>query len=498
MNTFIGVIYNKSNCSGIIIKDMERDKLKELVRYANEERLREIVNEWIDVNPEFRDFVEYNLNPPINEIDFDKVLAQAIMHEANQCVRRGSEILDWSNIYYYQIEPLAKKAESLTTYSLRNFIVAIITHITMAIDDEDFSGDDWYGNDYSQFISDILETLGNLFGLLIIRDRLTDSDLDQLQVLVTEAQKEDKIHSYLNTPYQVMLDLIRIRREAEEVSCGLFEVMIDANFNQTAGEWICRKVDFIRSLGLDKEALSVIKENIRYPEVCLKYYNELIAGQLWDEALTLLDNAHKLKKENNDRWFSYSVNPDWLSMKQNLLMEHGSKEAQITNLCQLFHESYDDKKRECYNKLKEMVAEEDWKKFYTDLLSSESGYFALDSVAPFLIIEKEFDWLYDMLRENEQRDKTDYRHPLKYASYLITSHDTEIRLMLVRTFREYASDRFGYKRKVKTGKYHYFCNDLKSLEEIGAKEELKELVTYFKAVYSTRPSFMAELRRIKI
>lgn len=474
--------------------------MKELVRNANEERLREIVNEWLDTNEEFRDFVVYNLNPPVNEINFDTVLAQAIIHEANQCVaRRGSEILNWSNIYY-QIEPWIKKAESLKTNCLCDLIIAIITRVTMAIDDDDFSGDDWYGDDYSQSIMDILDTLGYLFGLLIIRDNLTDSDLEKLQVLVEDAQSEDKIYNYLATPYQIMLDLIAIRREAEEVRCELFDVMIESNFNRTTGEWICRKVDFIRSLGLDKEALSVIKENIRYPEVSLKYYNELIANQKWDEVLAILDEAQKLKKEDAaGRWlFGYSITPDWLSIKQNLLMEHGSKEAQIANLSQLFHESLDEKKKEYYDKLKEMVPEEDWKKFYTDLLSKESHYFAFDSVAQFLIIEKEFDWLYDMLRENEQSDKTDYRRPLKYATYLITTHNEEIRAMLVRTFREYASDRFGYKKKVKTGKYHYFCNDLRSLGDFGAEEELKELVRYFKTVYNTRPSFMAELRGIKV
>lgn len=69
------------------------NKLKELVRNINEERFREIVNEWIDMNAGFRDFVEYRLNPPIKEFNYDKVLAQAVMHEANQCVaHRGPEI----------------------------------------------------------------------------------------------------------------------------------------------------------------------------------------------------------------------------------------------------------------------------------------------------------------------------------------------------------------------------------------------------------------------
>lgn len=135
---------------------------------------------------------------------------------------------------------------------------------------------------------------------------------------------------------------------------------------------------------------------------------------------------------------------------------------------------------------------------YTNLLSSEASCFALDNIAPFLIQEQEYAWLYGLLTEHETKDKTDYRTPLKYAAAMMPQYDKEMRSMMVRTFRNHAEDRFGYKKKVKAGKYSYFCADIGKLADIGMNVELTELVTYFKEEYKTRPSLMAELRKIKL
>lgn len=478
---------------------MDKSELKKLIEKTTEERLREIVNDWIENNDDFRSFVEQKLNPPIDEIDFDAELAKALMHEANQCVaRRGPEILDWSNIYYYHIEPWAKLAESLKTYSLWNLVVAIIGRVAMAIDDEDFMGDDWSGDDYSQNIDDILNTLGNLCGLLIIREDLTEQDLENLLNLVMDAEEGDKIHDYLDTPYNTMLDLINVRKESEEISCGLYDIMIEANFDREAGKWICRKIDFIRSMGWQDEAYHEMSQNLRYPDVALKYYNELLESERWDDAIALLDKAQGLRQDESNRWLTYGPSPDWLAMKQQLLMEHGSISARIENLKALFHHTYDEEKRwQYYEMLRNMIPDNEWKDFYTNLLRSETGYGVLDKIAPFLIKEGEYEWLYRLIAENEIKDKTDYRTPLKYSSVLIGEYDGEMRAMMVRTFRNYAADRFGYKKKVKTGKYSYFCEDLAKLADFGMDEELQELVTYFKDEYKTRPSLMTELRKIK-
>lgn len=478
---------------------MAQEELDKLVDQATEEQLRDIVREWMASNGEFREFVEHELNPPLDEIDFDAELGRAMMHEARQCVaRRGNEILDWSNIYYYNIEPWSNKAESMSTYNLWNLIAAIITRVAMVIDDEDFNGDDWYGTDYSQDIGNILKALGNLCGLLVTRPDLTEEGLDELGDLVSKAQTEDKIWNYMDTPYDTILELITIRREAEEVSCGLYDVMIDANYNHEAGMWVCRKIDFVRSMGLSEEADSEMSQNLRYPEVTLKHYNELITTERWNEAIALLDKAVQLKKDESNRWLSFNRAPDWLAMKQQLLMEHGSKEAQIDNLVELFHQSLDDTKMQYYENLRDLISPSEWNDFYTKLLSSETGFFALDKIAPFLILEGEYSWLYRLLAEHEAKDKRDYRTPLKYAAFLTAEYNKEIRAMMVRTFRNYADDRFGYKKKVKSGKYSYFCADLRKLKEVGMDEELRELVAYFKNEYKTRPSLMEELRKIKL
>lgn len=299
---------------------METNELKKLIENATEERLRVIVNDWIDRNDDFKRFVEHELNPLLDEIDFDVELGRALMHEAQQCIsRRGGEILDWRNIFHYQIEPWAKRAESLNTSSLWTLIFAIITRVAMVIDDDDFNGDDWYGNDYSQDIGNILETLGNLCGLLVTRPDLKEERLSELEKIVGEAQAEDKIGNYMDTPYSTIQELIGIRREAEEVSCGLYDVMIAANYNLEAGVWVCRKIDFVRSMGLSEEADSEMSQNLRYPEVTLKRYNELTTTERWNEAIALLDKAVQLKKDESNRWLSFNRAPDWLAMKQQLL-----------------------------------------------------------------------------------------------------------------------------------------------------------------------------------
>lgn len=480
-------------------KIMAKEDIDRLIDGATEVQLREIVREWMSTNGEFRTFVERSLNPPFDEIDFDAELGRALMHEAQQCIsRRGDEILDWRNIFNYQIEPWAKRAESLNTSSLWELIVAIITRVAMVIDDDDFNGYDWYGNDYSQDIGNILETLGNLCGLLVTRQDLKEERLSELEKIVGEAQAEDKIGNYMDTPYSTIQELIGIRREAEEVCCGLYDVMIDADYNHEAGVWVCRKIDFVRSMGLSEEADSEISQNLRYPEVTLKRYNELTTTERWNEAIALLDKAVQLKKDESNRWLSFNRVPDWLAMKQQLLMEHGTKEDQIANLVELFHQSPDDTKMQYYENLRDLISPSEWKDFYTKLLSSESGYFALDNIAPFLVLEDEYSWLYRLLAEHEAKDKSDYRTPLKYAAFLMAEYNKEMRAMMVRTFRNYAEDRFGYKKKVKSGKYSYFSADLRKLEDAGMAEELRELVAYFRNEYKTRPSLMEELRKIKL
>ena len=181
----------------------------------------------------------------------------------------------------------------------------------------------------------------------------------------------------------------------------MYDILIDADYESQGSKWLCRQIDFIRSMGMTQEAKEIMDDNLDFPDVCLKKYGELMAEENWKAALQLLNETQK-NKEN--RTMRYTIgSPNWLEMKQALLAEHGSREEQIENLCHLFYDSYDDEAKEkYYAQLKSMVPSAEWKEFYRKLLSSVSDYDTLDTIAPFLIKEGELSWLHRLVSESEK------------------------------------------------------------------------------------------------
>ncbi len=278
--------------------DTSKDILQ-LVNNANEDDLRDIVSGWIEGHTDFKAYVENCLCPPTETVDFRCKLSQAVNRETKEFFSRHEvrEATDWHNVYYDLIKPWSENADSLSTEKLYDLIDVIVTEVGMKVTDEDFYGDDWYGDDFSGSIQDIMEVLVNLVGLLMIREDLTSDSIESLGNLIVIAQKSDVINGYIGSPYDFILDLIELRKESEEVSCGIFDKMIDEDFGSEDGMWVCRKIDFIRSMGLADEAQKYMAEEIRYPDVCLKYYNELIASGNWQDAIKLLDKAQALKEK---------------------------------------------------------------------------------------------------------------------------------------------------------------------------------------------------------
>lgn len=472
------------------------EDIAQLIYSANEDDLRDVVTGWIEGHPDFKAYVEKSLCPPTEDVDFGRKLNQSINRETKEFFSRHEvrEATNWDNVYYALIKPWSENAESLSTQKLYELIDVIVTEVGMRITDEDFYGDDWYGDDFSGSIVSIMETLGNLAGLLMIREDLGSDKIESLESLIETAQNSDVIDSYIGSPYDFILDLIDIRKESGEVSCGIFDKMIHKNYESKAGMWVCRKIDFIRSMGLVDEAQQYMEDEIRYPDVSLKFYNELIAADKWQDAIDLLDKAQALK-ENSGTYFSRNV-PKWLELKQHILEKHGSLNDRIDNLKHLFYCSYD--KSDYYHQLKGLVDAGKWKTFYHELLAAVKGYNALDDIAPFLIEEAEFDWLFSLVSEEVKKYSTDYRTPLKYAEALRQTHFDEMQAILVHTVRAYAADRFPPKKRVKSSKYSYFRTDLETLSEIGYSQTQKEIVEFLLQEYRFRPSLANELRSINL
>lgn len=471
--------------------------ISQLIANANEDDLRDIVSGWADKHSDFKDYVRNCLCPPVENVDFGRKLSQAVNRETKEFFSRHDvrEATDWSNVYNDLIKQWSEDADSLSTEKLYDLCDVMIKEVGMQVADEDFYGDDWYGDDFSGSIQDIMDVLGNVAGLLMTREDVGHEILDSLKKLIKAAKKKDVINSYIGSPYDFILELIELRRNADEVTCGIYDALIDENLGDEAGIWVCRKIDFIRSMGLADEARKYMENEIQYPEVCLKYYNELLAVDNWQEAIKLLDKAQTIKDDGSG--FYSPKAPNWLELKQQLLVVHGTLEERIENLKRLFYNSYNDKSK-FYHQLKELVDADNWDTFYHILLSNVTGYGAIDDIAPFLIEEGEFDWLFRLVSEATVKNPTDYRTPLKYAGALRRTHFEEMQAILIRTIRAYAADRFPPKKKVNSSKYSYFRANLESLCGLGYAGIQKEIVEFLLQEYRFRPSLAKELKSIKL
>lgn len=471
--------------------------ISQLIAHANEDDLRDIVSGWANNHPDFKDYVLNCLCPPVEDVDFGRKLSQAVNRETKEFFSRYDvrEATDWSNVYNDLIKPWSENAGSLSTEKLYDLCDVIVKVVGMQVTEEDFYGDDWYGNDFSGSIQNIMDVLGNVAGHLLIREDVGHEILDSLETLIKTAKKNDVIDGYIGSPYDFILELISLRQNTDEVTCSIYDALIDENLGDEAGTWVCRKIDFIRSMGLADEARKYMEEEIQYPEVCLKYYNELLDVGNWREAIILLDRAQAIK--DNGSYFYSSKTPNWLELKQQLLVEHGTLEERIDNLKRLFYNSYNDKAK-FYHQLKELVDGDKWNAFYHNLLSNVAGYKAIDEISPFLIEEGESDWLFRLVSESTTKDSTDYRTPLKYAGALRQTHFEEMQATLIRTVRAYAADRFPPKKKVNSSKYSYFRADLESLSDLGYAGTQTEIVDFLLQEYRFRPALVKELRSIKL
>ncbi len=470
---------------------MKIGEIKKIINEADEDLIRDYVIQWAEANADFAEFMTQKLCPSIDEIDFADELARVIRKNTSFIDSRHYErkVVDWYAILVNLIEPWSADATSFTTERLQELIEAIITEVAMYIDEEDFMGDDWYGDDYSIQIGDIMEHLGNLTGLLALRENVTNDALRSLRSLIVKAKRTDIITRYIGSPYDNMLQLIDIRLESDDLTCALFDIMIKANYNGKAGEWVCRKVDFLRSMGLIQEALELIEANIVYPEVCLKLLNELTAEGKWREAVALLDKAHAIKGDK----FYWSGEPNWLEMKYELLQEHGDKQAQISSLTELFYQHWEEK---YYHQLKEIVPQDEWKDFYPKLLKFDDDKGYLSYAAPFLIEEHEFERLYQLVKKQFEIYPRSYETVVSYAGVLRDSHGKDIEGMLVTSFSLYAQSRYAPKGKVDKYDYSNFCKALSKLSEMGYAREQRELVEFFSREYARRRTLLNELRKI--
>ena len=137
---------------------MDTNDIIKKLEDSDEDILRDIITEWMKEHRDFRKHLECRLYPSVYDLDFGFELARKAYRETKEYYQRNCysrEATDWSAVYYDLVKPWSEQAEYFPTSKLYELVMQIITEVGMRITEDDFCGDDWYGDDFSGSIDSI-------------------------------------------------------------------------------------------------------------------------------------------------------------------------------------------------------------------------------------------------------------------------------------------------------------------------------------------------------
>lgn len=469
---------------------MDKDKFLQIVWDADNIILRKGVIQWAQEHDEFREFMSKKLCPTILEVDFAEVLQASVSNnfllDSNRM--RGREYVDWRVVFYSLIHPWAKEAETLPSKQLQKLVEAIITEVAMTVTEDDFCGDEWDGDDFSSDLSDIIDAWADMAGLLLLRNDLEERHIQSLRKLIVKVLRHRVITSYIGSPFRQVIDLIDLRLKVGTFSEACYDMMTNEISRSRAGEWICRKIDYLQASGKADEAEKCMNEKFFYVPVSLKCINQFIAKGDWQTAIQLIDKANKIERRS-----LWEKTPDWLEMKYELLKKYAPEPAQLDALTQLFYQNWDEK---YYHLLKEKVPANEWHAFYHKLLKADGCHISTIKAAPFLAEEKEWDRLYHAIKTYAHSYPSDYSLICKWAKPLQPTHGTQMAALIKNAFLSYASIRYAPKQKVDQHDYTLLCQSLSQLPSMGYPQLQTEIINHLLTQYRPRRLLIQQLKSL--
>lgn len=124
---------------------------------------------------------------------------------------------------------------------------------------------------------------------------------------------------------------------------------------------LLKKIEYLRKPGRQEDAAAVIHEYRHVPAIRSLIINEYIANGDDDGALAAIDEGIAIYGDDG-----YGSTAKWHKQKIALLEKKGDKRGVIEEYRRLFRQFLSDKKT-YFEKLKELVPQEEWKEFATRL-----------------------------------------------------------------------------------------------------------------------------------
>lgn len=233
---------------------------------------------------------------------------------------------------------------------------------------------------------------------------------------------------------------------------------------------LLKKIEYLRKPGRQEDAAAVIHEYRHVPAIRSLIINEYIANGDDDGALAAIDEGIAIYGDDG-----YGSTAKWHKQKIALLEKKGDKRGVIEEYRRLFRQFLSDKKT-YFEKLKELVPQEEWKEFATRLFRDIPHVSDEDciSVCDLIVQEQHYRCLPKILMANKESFQRSEIFA-KYAEYLNEDEQTGGINMIITKLR----DRLSY---AKSKSYGYITDEMRVLYDscqVGRKlvsEFVKEVI----------------------
>ena len=247
---------------------------------------------------------------------------------------------------------------------------------------------------------------------------------------------------------------------------------------------LIKKIEYLRSHGRENEVDGIIEEYKFVPDVCSFKINELLERGLEDEAVKEIDKTITAYGDDG-----YNATETWHLQKVAILEKRNDKAGLIEEYRRLFRQHLVDK-RTYFEKLKELVAKEEWDEFVVKLFGDIPHITDDDCilVCDMIVEEKKFSCLMKILMDNVMSFSRVQLFK-KYAPYMSEEDQATYTNHVIEELRLHLS-------YAKSKSYGYIVDDIKGMYtccEV-SKKLILDFVEEIEYNYGNRPALMRLLR----
>ena len=250
------------------------------------------------------------------------------------------------------------------------------------------------------------------------------------------------------------------------------------------GQYLLKKVDYLRMHGRDEEADKVIRDFCHVPDIRSMIINKCLEKGNDEAALAAIDEGIGFYGDD-----CFNTTAKWHKQKITLLEKKGDVKGIIGEYRCLFCQYLSDKQT-YYEKLKSLVPHEEWKAFASDLfdgirhLTDEECIL----VCGMIVAEGLDGCLFKLLMKNQNSFNCSDIFS-RYAAYLSEEEQGRFIGMVIDRLR----GKLGY---AKSNRYGYIVKELKVLYDSCAigQRMISEFVSDIRSCYGRRSALMRYLK----